>query len=167
MSERHLATSLQGTRAGFITRVVAGAIDVVIAFAAFWVVLVAIAAVRFALFEHPFELPSPGALASSTAMFVLLVVFFTVAWSGSGRTIGDVAVGLRVVTERGGALGWKRALVRAVVLLLLIVPSMLWILVSRKNAGIHDLVCRTTVIYDWRARREPMAPARSDSRQAR
>jgi hypothetical protein len=32
------------------------------------------------------------------------------------------------------------------------VVSMLWILVSRKNAGIHDLVCRTTVIYDWRPR---------------
>ena len=29
--------------------------------------------------------------------------------------------------------------------------SMCWILVSRKNAGLHDLVCRTAVIYDWRA----------------
>ena len=32
------------------------------------------------------------------------------------------------------------------------VISMLWILVSRKNAGLHDLVCRTAVVYDWRPR---------------
>jgi uncharacterized RDD family membrane protein YckC len=38
---------------------------------------------------------------------------------------------------------------------LVIVPvlSMLWILVSRKNAGLHDLVCRTTVVYEWQPRR--------------
>ena len=44
-----------------------------------------------------------------------------------------------------------RALTRAVIVVALPGISMLWIIVSRKNAGLHDLVCRTTVIYDWRA----------------
>ena len=37
-----------------------------------------------------------------------------------------------------------------------------WILVSRRNAGIHDLVCRTAVVYDWRARRAPCRPGREN-----
>jgi uncharacterized RDD family membrane protein YckC len=50
------------------------------------------------------------------------------------------------------------------------VIAMGWILVSRKNDGLHDLACRTAVIYDWRARRhqEPTAvPAGSETRRTR
>jgi uncharacterized RDD family membrane protein YckC len=61
---------------------------------------------------------------------------------------------LRVVTDAGDELTFARAVCRALVLVIVPVLSMLWILVSRKNAGLHDLVCRTAVIYDWRARRD-------------
>ena len=45
----------------------------------------------------------------------------------------------------------RRCSARSIVVYVPVI-SMLWILVSRKNAGLHDLVCRTAVIYDWGAR---------------
>ncbi len=165
MTERERAAVLQGTRAGLVSRTVAGAIDIGVVFAIYWGALVAIASVEYVLFEDPFEVPKPGAAAGSTTLLVLLVVVFTIAWSGSGRTVGNGIVGLRVVTERGATPGWLRALVRACVLVVLVIPAMLWILVSRKNAGLHDLVCRTAVIYDWRSRREALDPVLVQSRQ--
>jgi uncharacterized RDD family membrane protein YckC len=41
-------------------------------------------------------------------------------------------------------------LLRAAIVVYIPAISMLWILVSRKNAGLHDLVARTAVVYDWR-----------------
>jgi uncharacterized RDD family membrane protein YckC len=146
------AVALQGRRAGFVSRASAAAIDVLLVFLGFLVALAGYAVVAYLLTDDPLELPDPGAVWSSTGIVVLLIAVLTFAWSGSGRTIGDVAIGLRVVTESGAELRAPRALVRAIVVVGLPVLSMAWILVSKKNAGWHDLVCRTTVVYDWRPR---------------
>ena len=151
-TQRPRAIAMQGLRAGFVSRVTAAAVDVLIVFVVFLVALAGWAVAAYLVTDDPLELPDPGAVATGTGMAVLLVVVLTVAWSGSGRTIGNSLVGLRVVTEHGNDARWPRALTRAVVVVALPGISMLWILVSRKNAGLHDLVCRTTVIYDWRPR---------------
>jgi uncharacterized RDD family membrane protein YckC len=146
------SVALQGSRAGFVSRVTAAAIDVLIVFLAFLLALAGFAVVKYLLSDDPLEMPDPGAVWSSAGLIVLLIVVLTAAWSGPGRTIGNIAVGLRVVTEKGENLRWFRALVRACVVVLFPVLSMAWILVSKKNAGWHDLVARTTVVYDWRPR---------------
>ena len=151
-TERTRAVALQGTRAGFVSRVTAAGIDVLIVFVTFLLALAGWAVVVYLLTDDPLDLPDPGAVWSGAGMATLLIVVLTLAWSGSGRTIGNSLVGLRVITERGSDASWRRALIRAVVVVALPVVSMLWILVSRKNAGVHDLVARTTVIYDWRPR---------------
>jgi uncharacterized RDD family membrane protein YckC len=158
-TERVRAVALQGTRAGFVSRVTAAAVDVMIVFLAFLVALAGWAVVEYLVTDEPLDLPDPGAVATGAGMAALLIVVLTLAWSGSGRTIGNSLVGLRVVTERGHDATWRRALVRAVVVIGLPVISMLWILVSRKNAGLHDLVARTTVIYDWRPRTAHAVPS--------
>ena len=151
-TERPRAIALQGLRAGFVSRVTAAAVDVLIVFITFLAALAGWAVLVYFLTNDPLDLPDPGAVWSGVGMAVLLIAVLTLFWSSSGRTIGDSLVGLRVVTRTGNKLSWRRALVRAVVVVVIPVVSMLWILVSRKNAGIHDLVCRTTVIYDWRPR---------------
>jgi uncharacterized RDD family membrane protein YckC len=156
--------ALQGTRAGFVSRVTAASIDVVLVFLAFLVSLAIFAVVKYLLTDEPLELPDPGTVWSSTALILLLVVVLTAAWSGPGRTIGNIAVGLRVVTEKGESPRWFRALVRALVVLALPIVSMAWILVSKKNAGLHDLVARTTVVYDWRPRAQARREARGSSK---
>ena len=92
---------------------------------------------------------------SGTTLALLIIVGLAIAWSGSGRTIGSSFIGLRVVTDRGEPLTFFRAAGRALVLVVLPIVSMGWILISRKNAGLHDLVAHTTVIYDWHPRHEP------------
>jgi uncharacterized RDD family membrane protein YckC len=111
--------------------------------------------VRSVLGDADFSFPDLGAVANSGLYLLLLVVVLTLAWSGSGRTIGNNVVGLRVVREDGSTPTWRRSAVRAVVVVAFHVVAMGWILVSRKNAGLHDLLCRTAVVYDWRARQDP------------
>ena len=159
-TQRPRAVAMQGLRAGFASRITAAAVDVLVVFIAFLLALAGWAVAVYLVTDDPLDLPDPGAVATGMGMAALLVVVLTVAWSGSGRTIGNSLVGLRVVTERGNDVRWPRALTRAVIVVALPGVSMLWILVSRKNAGVHDLVCRTTVIYDWR----PRSPAAVESR---
>jgi uncharacterized RDD family membrane protein YckC len=163
MTERDRGRTLQRTRAGFVSRVVAAALDVVIVFLLLLAGEAVVGAARFVLTDEPLELPDAGVEASSTLLLVLLVVVLSVAWSGTGRTIGNNVVGLRVVREDGGALSWPRALVRALVVVMFHVVSMGWILVSRKNAGLHDLVCRTAVVYDWSPRRAARPSGRTET----
>lgn len=139
-------------RAGFATRVIAAGIDVAIVFLALLAAMAGYAVLEYLVTSDPLALPDPGVVWSGTAFAVLLVTVLTVAWSGSGRTLGNAFMGLRVLTESGNRPSWRRALVRAVIVVCLPVISMLWILVSRKNAGLHDLVARTAVVYDWRPR---------------
>ena len=157
MSERDRARAraLQGQRAGFVSRIVAATIDIGIVLATYELLLVA-GGIAEALFsEQKFELPTPQAWLSGSALLVVIVLVLAAAWAGAGRTLGDSLMGLRVVRESGEELGFARALVRALVLVALPFVSMGWILVSRKNAGLHDLVCRTAVVYDWRPRHAP------------
>jgi uncharacterized RDD family membrane protein YckC len=138
-------------RAGFFSRVVAATIDGVIVFVVLLLGLGGYAILAYLLTSDPLELPDPGVVWSGASFSALLVTVLTVAWSGSGRTLGNAAIGLRVLTESGNRPSWRRALIRAVIVVYVPVISMLWILVSRKNAGLHDLACRTAVVYDWGA----------------
>jgi uncharacterized RDD family membrane protein YckC len=170
VTARERADALQGTRAGFVSRVAAGLLDVGTVFLLL-LGFEALYAAALAVFgSGEFDFPHPGAAGNSGLLVALLIVVLTLAWSGSGRTLGDSIVGLRVVRETGDDLSWRRAFVRAVIVVLLPVIAMGWILVSKKNAGLHDLACNTAVVYDWRARgrreRAPV-PAGSDSRRSR
>jgi uncharacterized RDD family membrane protein YckC len=155
------ARSLQGRRAGFVSRMVAAAIDIGIVLAAYELVLVALGIAEALFTEERFELPTPSAWLSGTLLLVAIVLALAAAWAGAGRTLGDSVIGLRVVREDGQELGFPRAVVRGLVLVALPFFSMGWILVSRKNAGLHDLVCRTTVVYDWRPRSRAARAAKS------
>ena len=156
---RERARGLQGQRAGFVSRIVGASIDIGILFVAYELALVGYGLVRSLLNEKAFEMPTPPLWFNGTMLIVLIVVVLAIAWSGSGRTLGSSAVGLRVVTDRGEPLSFARAFGRAAVLVALPLVSMGWILISRKNAGLHDLAAHTTVIYDWRPRHEPHRPA--------
>ena len=152
-TERARARALQGKRAGFVSRVIAATVDVLIVFVLLLLALGAYAVVKYLFTSDPLELPDPGAVWSGVLFSAILVTVLTLAWSGSGRTLGNAAIGLRVLTESGARPTWRRALLRALIVVYIPAISMLWILVSRKNAGLHDLVCRTAVIYDWRVGR--------------
>jgi uncharacterized RDD family membrane protein YckC len=151
--ERERAIAMQGRRAGFVSRSASGAIVVAAAIALYFAIVVAWGFIEFLATNEKFKIPHPDQSVSATVVPLLVAILLAFAWSTSGRSVGDGAMGLRVVTVRGERLGLVRALVRAIVLVTFAVPCMLWILVSRKNAGLHDLLCKTTVVYDWKPRR--------------
>ena len=151
------ARPFQGHRAGLVTRTAAVAIDLGIVLIALGVCHLGVFAFLYLLNPGNFTAPTLSVGLEYAAGSLLLIVYLTVTWMGSGRTYGNHVMGLRVVNRRGQRLHPVASFVRAV--LYVIFPiGLLWVLVSGRNRSLQDLVVRTSVIYDWGARALPHAP---------
>lgn len=140
--------TIQGRRAGLVTRALANVLDVVVVVLLLAGGYAAVAAGKFLINPSGFRFPAP-----SFALVLLLggattAVYFAVAWRLTGRTIGDEVTGLRVVNFRGERMRWAGAVLRAVFCTVFPV-GLLWVLVSPQNRSVQDAVLRTSVIYDW------------------
>jgi uncharacterized RDD family membrane protein YckC len=62
--------------------------------------------------------------------------------------VGKQVAGLRVVDRAGRRLSLGRSFCRAV-LYVLFPAGLLWVLASRRNASVQDLIVGTAVLYDW------------------
>ncbi len=142
------ALALQGHRAGFASRLAADAVDLAVVFLTGLLALLVSGAVRYLVAGPPWRLPVlPGWLESS-AWAAIVTAYLASGWATTGRTLGKQLVGLRVARRSGRPLPWGRAVLRA--LLYLAFPAgLLWVLVSRCNASVQDLVVRSAVVYDW------------------
>jgi len=58
-------------------------------------------------------------------------------------------LGLRVVRRDAGALHTGQAIGRAALCATFPVLMMVTVPFQRRNAGIHDMSCKTVVVYDW------------------
>ena len=142
------ARALQGNRAGIVSRVIADGIDYLIVFIIYFAILVGIAVTEYLLTGHKFNIPDPPVAVTIVVPWLILVGYLTAGWGGTGRTFGKTVMGLRVVTRKGLRLPPRRAFLRA--LLCATIPwVILWVLISRKNLGIHDILFRSAVVYDW------------------
>jgi uncharacterized RDD family membrane protein YckC len=142
------ARPYQGLRAGIVSRVLANAIDLAVVVVALVVGYLGWAGFLFLLRGARFHFPTPRFAVLFAIGGVLLVGYFTAAWSTTGRTYGDHVLGLRVVNHRGLRMRVAGALLRAVFCAL--VPILLfWAAFSKENRSVQDLVLRTSVIYDW------------------
>jgi len=82
---------------------------------------------------------------------VACVLYLTASWSTTGRSVGKRLFGLRLVGRDGERVRLIQAFLRALTCTLF--PMLLyWAAISSQNRSIHDLVMRTSVIYDWRTR---------------
>ena len=85
-----------------------------------------------------------------------MFVYLTAAWAVSGRTYGNLLMGLRVVGVFGGDVGWPRAALRAAAYVVFPV-GLLWVAVDRRDRSLQDRLLATAVVYDWRPRaRRPL-----------
>ena len=156
------ARALQGHRAGFASRVVADLIDLGVAWLLGLSALVAGGVIIYLVTGPPFHLPVLPNWLDAGAGGVVAVVYLTFTWAATGRSVGKQIVGLRVVTEAGRRMPVWRSFVRAVLYVLFPV-GLLWVLASRRNASVQDLVVRTVVLYDW-AYHPADEPPRSSAR---
>ena len=140
-------SAIQGTRAGLVTRSLANIADLLVVVLLLAGGYVAVAATRFLLGPAAFEFPAPALATLLLIGLGLQAVYFAVTWAVVGGTYGDRLLGLRVTDDRGARLGWGRCAARAV--LCTIFPiGLVWVLVSRENRSVQDLLLRTSVRYD-------------------
>jgi len=147
-----LVAPRQRTRAGIVSRLGADGIDLVLVQVIFALIFLGYAFARFLLSSKPFELPHPPIGVTSTLQFLLLTTYLAWGWASTGRTPGKALLGLRVVTDGGTPLSIRRSVARAALCTLVGPILLVWAVVSRRNAGIHDLLLSTAVIYDWQPR---------------
>ncbi|HEX5968208.1 MAG TPA: RDD family protein [Intrasporangium sp.] len=144
------ARSMQGHRAGIVTRLLAGAVDTVVAVVGVGLGYLTVLAVRYVISPRDFRVLEPGFGLLLVCFLWLLTAYLTLAWATTGRSYGARLLGLRVVDHRGRRLGPGVALLRA--LLCVFVPIVVfWVVVSRENRSAADVLLRTSVVYDWAA----------------
>jgi uncharacterized RDD family membrane protein YckC len=107
---------------------------------------------RYLLTGPPFGVPGLRPWLSGPLGALLAVAYLAAGWTTTGRTPGKQLAGLRVVDRGGRLLRPGRAVLRAL-LCVLFPAGLLWVLVSRSNASLQDLVVRSAVLYDWSYRR--------------
>ncbi|HET6666638.1 MAG TPA: RDD family protein [Intrasporangium sp.] len=144
------AQSMQGHRAGIVTRLLAGAVDFVVAVLGVGLGYLTVLAIRYVMSPRTFRLLEPGFGLLLICLLWLLTAYLTLAWGTTGRSYGARLLGLRVVDAHGRRLRPSVALLRA--LLCVFVPIVVfWVVVSRENRSAADVLLRTSVIYDWAA----------------
>jgi uncharacterized RDD family membrane protein YckC len=149
-----IGDSLQGARAGVVSRFLTLLIDSIVAVVTIIGGYMAVSGVLFMFSPRNFRFPNPSAWLISVIAFIVVVVYLTSSWHISGRTLGQQVMGLRVLSTAGRRLGFDRALARAI-LCAAFPAGLFWSAFSRRNASIQDLIVRTAVVYDWESHRSP------------
>jgi uncharacterized RDD family membrane protein YckC len=140
---------------------VANSIDFGLLVATLAALYLGVVAILFLLRQESFRFPSPSIQAAFAIGSLLLLLYFTASWTGTGRTYGDVVMGLRVVNLRGDRMSLPGALLRAFLCVTFPI-GLFWAAISRQNRSVQDLLMRTSVIYDWQITGGPAAqPSRS------
>ena len=142
------ARAFQGHRAGIVTRVAAAAIDAALVALVLLGAYLGYAGLRFLLDPRHFTFPDASLFRSLVVGAVVMALYLTVAWAMTGRTYGNVLMGLRVTGVLGGDVGWVRAALRAAFYVLLPI-GLFWVVVDRRQRSIQDRVLATAVVYDW------------------
>lgn len=145
------ARAFQGRRAGLVTRAAAACIDIGVVLTALIAVYVGFVVVVFLVPPGGFEMPVPPLWLDLVAGPGAMTLYLAVSWHGDGRTYGCHVMGLRVVDSHRRNPRIGTALLRA--FFNVVFPlGLAWVVVSRQNRSIQDVVLRTSVIYDWDVR---------------
>jgi uncharacterized RDD family membrane protein YckC len=148
------ARSVQGHRAGIVTRVLAGTVDGFVAVVAVALGYAGAVAAYYVLSPRAFSFPDPGFGLLFASFLGFLTCYLALAWGTTGRSYGCRLLGLRVVNAHGRRIRPLIALLRA--LLCVFVPVVLfWVIFSRENRSAADILLRTSVVYDWASASEP------------
>lgn len=143
-----VARPYQGRRAGIVTRLVAGVLDVLVIVGILCALYAIVTGVAFLLHPRSFQFPSGLGWSIPVVGSAVAVPYLTLCWRMTGRTYGDAVFGLRVVNRQGQPVRFVGALLRAVLCVLFPI-GLLWIAISPANRSVQDVVLRTSVIYDW------------------
>jgi uncharacterized RDD family membrane protein YckC len=106
------------------------------------------------------------------AIFAIIIgpIYYVFFWSLTGQTLGQRAMGLRVVRLNTRRMGVRSSLVRWIGYQLCILTfgfGFLWVLIDDRRMGWHDKLARTCVVYAWPAEQNENFIARVNRRFGR
>lgn len=81
--------------------------------------------------------------------------WYWIGYATTGKTVGNLVIGIRVVADDGTALSAGRSAVRVLVLpfsVMLAGIGLIGIVLGRRHSGFHDVAARSAVVYDWGTR---------------
>lgn len=90
-----------------------------------------------------------GLGAAMAAGLLMSLAYHVLCWGQGGQTPGMMLLGLQVVDQNGGEIGYMRALLRWVVLVLtlpLLGLGVIFMVVQPRRRGLHDILAGTCVI---------------------
>jgi uncharacterized RDD family membrane protein YckC len=147
---------MYGYYAGFVSRLFAFVLDVIILIVAIslttW--LITFLDVLFDL-ENIMDADLIRFIVTILLTLVVYVGYPMFFWTFTGKTVGMMLMGLRVVTTDGQYLSLGRSARRLIGYAISAIPFFLgffWILIDDRRQGWHDKIAGTCVVYDWAAR---------------
>jgi len=162
------SVNLQGQYAGFVSRLLAFALDQLILITAIFAAN-AIVLLVLSFFNITPEKISTGAAEGQRSYALLNIILIAVAitinflfyygyfiffWMLVGQTPGKMVMGVRVVSTNGRPLSFFQSVRRLIgyfISMLVLFIGFLWILISDTRQGWHDKIAGTYVIYTWEA----------------
>ncbi len=142
------ARGFQGLRAGVISRSLAGGIDYLLVVTVTLGTYLGGVVLLFLLDPRAFQPPTWSFATFLVVGLGYFVVYLTLAFATTGRTLGGRLMGLRVVGGKGRRLRWWTAFLRAGFYAVFPI-GLFWCALSRENRSIQDVVLRTSVIHEW------------------
>jgi len=146
--------NLQGHYAGFASRFLAFAVDVVIITVSAILILAAINFVASIITGKTTNFSR-----QDTWVVVLYAVwafiYFAHWWGLNGKTPGGGLFGVQVLTDDGGDVSGRRAIGRTLAFplsFLIFCLGFLGILLGDRRRALHDVIAGTVVVYSWDAR---------------
>jgi uncharacterized RDD family membrane protein YckC len=150
-----LTVGRQGYYAGAVTRLVAFAADVGVAWGVYTVGVALFNAAVKLVTGHSYTLSNHRIIAVVT-LSLWEFLYFTYQWAVSGKTLGMAILGLQVVTKEGGPISGRQAVRRTLglgfTLFFTLGIGFLGIVYQRERRALNDFIAGTAVVYDWDAR---------------
>jgi uncharacterized RDD family membrane protein YckC len=146
--------NLQGHYAGFASRFLAFAADVVVITAGFLLILAAVNFVASFVTGKSVNF-SRNDIWVIIAYVVWAFIYFAHWWGLNGKTPGGGLFGVQVLTDDGRDVSGRRAIGRTLAFplsFLILCLGFLGILLGDRRRALHDVIAGTVVVYSWDAR---------------
>ena len=132
--------------AGIVSRGAGAVIDLIVVLVIMSAIYLGVVMARLLYNVHDFSMPSTNGFFTVGAFIVVSIIYLATCWAVSGRTLGSVVMGIRVVNRKGDRVRPSVAALRAVICVFFAI-GLLWAGVDTKRRSVADLILRTRVVY--------------------
>jgi len=152
-----MPTTLRGHTAGFVSRLLAYTIDilVIVVTLVFIVWLVETVSRMFQLAVLQDFAAIIQIIITSVAIIFIAAIYFIFFWTLTGQTPGKMLLGVRVVNREGQEITFWQAVRRYIgyyISAFALYIGFIWVLFDNQRQAWHDKLAGTYVIYTWDAR---------------